>query len=833
MSDQDQNKTSQNEDDELESLSADEKAAFEKIMAEIAAATGNDPSGSDTSDKKKEESATIEEPPPATETGDDDTPPSTGVVEESPSSKNSAEPEAPESEVDAETVSNDGTGADQGEDLNDEQQAALDQIMAEIESQGKGDSDKKTASPPASDAEAPPENDHQAALDQIMADIESQGGPSQEESETPDAPTASTDDDLDEDQQAALNQIMADIETKRKGEPEKKTDTSPTDSENEDLDDDQQAALDQIMAEIETKRKGEPEPEEIAAEDGQQPEESDSDDPEQEAALQNILNEINAKKSRSDKKADAGNEVDEPAGQLNSGEDESKSDASEPDDSENASLSMEEFDDALSDLISSQNSSDAKKEEKNTVKEPDPVEKEKAPPPEPAKQPAPPPTDDYPVLKEVQAGPEPDATPALKKPVKKAGGRPKRRIARLLWASAAFAGFIVLCTAGFWAYRHFFQDGSSQPMGVAQQGVLQPSESAAVVNPGQMPVAPEKTVSTDNALLESPIVSAKRAEIEPPAEKLAGLRAELVSARKQIQSKIFDIQQLKSYYERGIAEESEKIEDQMTSDRIPTFENAVNNKVIELGLRAIQRRRTYISKLDTPLAQLMAMSEELLYLERRAQTYEILNSGINGLPIERFKLDVIDTIASHLAYKTQLSIDDVEASPPPLAEIWDGLVSDLKKKTSLLAQREPLNRAISAEICKGQFERKYQLTALSAKTAQCLIKWEGKDLYLNALTDLPPATAEILSKWPGEWLSLNGVQELSAESAGYLAQWQGKRLSLNSLTALSPEATAQLSKWHGEQLEMVGLKSIGRWENYGTRLFLSEDLRRQLEAQLE
>jgi len=240
-----------------------------------------------------------------------------------------------------------------------------------------------------------------------------------------------------------------------------------------------------------------------------------------------------------------------------------------------------------------------------------------------------------------------------------------------------------------------------------------------------------------------------------------------------------------------------------------------------------------MTKLDTPLTQLRAMAEELLFLERRTATYEILNAGISGLAVADFSQKVVNAIGSHLQYNAQLSIDRVEASPPPLSAVWDKIVSDLNQKTNLLAQRAPLNRAISAEICKGNFERKYLLTAISEETARCLIQWSGRDLYLNAITDLTPAVARILSQWRGEWLSLNGIRELSVESAKYLAQWPGKRLSLNGLRTLSPEATTQLSKWQGAQLEMVGLQSIGSWENYGTRLFLSERLRRQLEAQLE
>ena len=170
-------------------------------------------------------------------------------------------------------------------------------------------------------------------------------------------------------------------------------------------------------------------------------------------------------------------------------------------------------------------------------------------------------------------------------------------------------------------------------------------------------------------------------------------------------------------------------------------------------------------------------------------------------------------------------------TPPDLETIWREVVTRISCKTQQLSTQSPLNKAVSAEICKGNFERKFMLTALSTETARCLINWTGKDLYLNELTELTAETAGVLAQWPGEWLSLNGLKTLSADTARHLAQWPGKRLSLNGLTILSAETTANLSRWKGEQLEMVGLQAIGSWENYGTRLFLSENLRRRLDIQ--
>jgi hypothetical protein len=255
------------------------------------------------------------------------------------------------------------------------------------------------------------------------------------------------------------------------------------------------------------------------------------------------------------------------------------------------------------------------------------------------------------------------------------------------------------------------------------------------------------------------------------------------------------------------------------------------NSKIELSIRAIQRRHAYISKLNTPLEQLKASSEELLFLERRTRLFETLSQWIGVPSMPQYKQEIADRIQVHRK-RISVSADGTQIDPPSKASVWQEVQEGLEKAKALAARRARINnqdKLISQEICKGEFDRKYLLNRLSQETATCLVQWSGKDLYLNGLTELSPQTARILSQWPGEWLSLNGIKELSAETARYLAQWPGKRLSLNGLEKLSPQATAELSKWHGKQLEMIGLTVIGPWENYATRLYLSESLRHKLQ----
>jgi hypothetical protein len=831
MSEMDQDKDSQKSavegDEELESLSSDEKAAFEKIMAEISSATGGAPKeGTEDSAKKTKTPA----PPKATSPSpskEKATP-----AEAAPKGEPARKPIADASETSEPTQ----PSMAQAEGSSVDPQASLDQIMAEIGSKRKVD---KGAVPPkdvqnkeAEDLSPELSNDQQAALDQIMAEIGSKrkadkGG----EAKAVESPKES--EDLSADQQAALNDIMAEIGSKRSADKGGAAKAVESPKESEDLSADQQAALNDIMAEIESKRKNEKEIP-ITSTAPAQPDQSLTDS--QQADLQKIMTEIEAKKAR---------EVATPA---NAAPEEPAAEEKVAKKQGGDNLTMEEFDDELSNLLSNApNIAPSRASIKaNRTDVPKTIVTPSIPPAgvakavdatrphaqksaEPASLEA---KKEYPILKEVQIDPKPKA---VKKKGGKVSGDVKARgkrghlLRKATYGLALAAGLLVLGAGGYWSYLNMWNKPAviMGTQSVSVESVAAPPE----VKPAPATPAPIAKLETVKADAPASVIPAENIVIETPAMILAAVKRDLSSGRQQIQTKISDIHQLKSYYGRGIEEETQKIEDALQNGKIPSYDLAVADKKIELGLRAIQRRQTYIAKLDTPLAQLTAMSEQLLFMERRARVYEIVNTGISGLPIESLRQEAGQAIGSALEYNMQISIDRVEVQPPSLETIWGKIGSDLSQKANMLAQRAPLNRAISTEICKGNYDRKYLLSALSAETARCLVKWEGKDLYLNGLTELTPDVAQILSHWSGEWISLNSVRDLPAESAMYLAQWPGKRISLNGVSALSPEATAYLSKWKGSQLEMVGLQSIGSWENYGTRLFLSEKLRRQLEAQ--
>jgi hypothetical protein len=802
-------------DDELESLSADEKAAFEKIMAEINAANGADP---------------VSQAKPSAV-------PAAAAPEPKPTAANGSPPAAAGGAID---VNASGTAED--DTLSEEQQASIDQIMAEIESKRHGDT-PSIADEDQGDESSEMSDDQQAALDMIMAEIESKRGGDKEGDRQADEPEPEPEAEMSDDQQAALDKIMAEIESKRGGDKEGDRQADEPEPEPEaEMSDEQQAALDKIMAEIESKKSRE----DIALSDDAETATTDADDGiESQADLEARVAEIKTG-VRQERNPDAEQQAD------------------------TGNLTMEEFDDELSQLLSTAQADSLDKESdrakagakkegasltvnkrlgrkitemqsaiNNDTASDDLAGDPLAVEPLPAQK-----TDAYAILQEVPFSGDMAKSRTQKRPT----GQGLVSQAKSFWSKKSWVGLavalniVLLAGVGYWAYRYGIDaphridspqvDAAAlTPTAAPVQPLSQPPGSEPTALPGSG--EPRSAAATGAAAQSTgtPAEGAGARRAQTAGSSFAGLQVELAAARNDIQIKISDIQQLKSYYSRGVAEEIEKIENILINGKIPSFDQAMADTRIELGVRAIQRRGTYITKLDTPLAQLMAKSEELLFLERRARTFEILNRGIHGLPLANFSREVNAAIESFLEFNTQLSIDRVEVAATPMAEVWRMVSKQLSEKANLLAQRTPMNRAISAEICKGNYSRNYMLTALSAETAKCLINWSGKDLYLNELTELTPEVAQILAQWPGEWLSLNGLWELSGPAALQLAQWPGKRLSLNGLVALSPEATAQLSQWQGAQLEMVGLTSIGRWENYGTRLFLSEKLKNQLEAQ--
>jgi hypothetical protein len=392
---------------------------------------------------------------------------------------------------------------------------------------------------------------------------------------------------------------------------------------------------------------------------------------------------------------------------------------------------------------------------------------------------------------------------------------------KALQISAAISAAAALIGLGAWAYRLYDSRRSldASKDALTAESLPEIKSDAPSETGGNAPPTPAVAVPDSQISQESP---------------LASIRRDLENARQQLAAKKRELQDLKSYYQRGIVDEQSKVAAKVASAKLTDYRTAMKTTQVELALRSIQRRMVRLKKLDTPLNQVDAALEELLYWQRRTQLLELLSSGISGLPVSEFKQEVEQIMQQHLEKSQKLSIENIDVSKPGLAAIWKALSKKRIEKAAVDTKKSrPGNKdaAIGKEICSGNFEHLYLLTNISDTTAACLSQWSGKDLYLNELTHLSPAAAQSLAQWPGERLSLNGIQTLSAESAKYLSQWPGKWLSLNGLKRLSNQATAYLAQWQGEQLEMVGLNAIGRWENYVTRLYLSEQMRKKLDIQ--
>ena len=321
-------------------------------------------------------------------------------------------------------------------------------------------------------------------------------------------------------------------------------------------------------------------------------------------------------------------------------------------------------------------------------------------------------------------------------------------------------------------------------------------------------------------------------------EKADGLRNELIGKQKELRA-------LKQYYHNRIEEMGDEILDEKRKKGISTFQQALTSKYIELRLRTIKRRQQYIQQLDTPLDQLVQGSEELLYMKRLAGIQIQMAPIVKGMDMAGLgkRMDMaIEKEASGIA---NLGIDTAETDVPSLEEIWKELIhgenakrqSEDKGQTGKRSEKgedhsqkqDDINSDIWQEICVGNLSRKHQLSKLSLDAAKCLSQWEeGKDLFLNGITEITASIAGQLSQWKGEWICLNGLTELSPEAAEALSQWRGTRLSLNGLIELSPQTAKHLSEWPGKQLEVVGLatmssgadKYLKTWQEAGGEIYM-------------
>ena len=250
--------------------------------------------------------------------------------------------------------------------------------------------------------------------------------------------------------------------------------------------------------------------------------------------------------------------------------------------------------------------------------------------------------------------------------------------------------------------------------------------------------------------------------------------------RSQIIEKQAEIGKLRAYYQAGINAEIQGIADKVGNagkGKIP-FESAIADPSISLGLSAIQRRDTYIKKLETPVSILVKSSEALLFFSRKAALLALMAGKTSDIDIDGFIKQTDEIRNMHGSELARLNIDAVPASPRTLASIWQDIETRMPrtavKSDNEIRVTDTDNATIWKNICDGDFSQKHRLTKLSLEAARCLTAWKGKDLFLNALTDLSPDAARHLSAWEGDWLGLNGLTELSPEAAVHLSRWKGQ-----------------------------------------------------------
>ena len=342
--------------------------------------------------------------------------------------------------------------------------------------------------------------------------------------------------------------------------------------------------------------------------------------------------------------------------------------------------------------------------------------------------------------------------------------------------------------------------------------------------------------------IEAPTSAPQQAAIPSRPGKRDQVRGQVEAAlrlRNRLLEKKEEILQLDLHYRDGITELEENIHRQMHQTGISTYEDAIDIRNVELNLRTIQRRQGYIQDLKKPAFWLQSGSEELLYLARKAQMDMQLSEVAGGIDWDKHLRHINAALHRYQPSPGKLAIDARRSNLPPLDKIWQQV--SRRRDNTALPSVNPKDKVIENLICTGNFERVGELSGISPRTAGCLARMKGSALFLNSVTSLSSTAAKPLLQWDGNWLCLNGLKKLSAATAQLLFSWPGNWLSLNSLEELPPEQAKLLLKWEGQQLELMGLKYIPNqttqktlkylslWETMGGKLFVSNEIRQEME----
>ncbi|WP_319409976.1 hypothetical protein [uncultured Desulfosarcina sp.] len=795
-----------------EDLNADELAAFKKIMGEI-----DGQEEEKLNDANKGSGFEEKDDPELTK---DELAQLNGVIE-TINSENQTDKDIPDSTIKEDTPSDEGGD----ESLDEDQQRAFESIMAQIESGGAGNRDPEKKASDASESEIT--DDFTAELEKVVKEAAVDDKPAVAEAKS----DASDDDGLDPEQQQALESIMAQINGDGAADED-------TDSKNESGIEPESETADDFTVGSE---KVDQDADTAKNDDIQDADSAESDDAlnkDQQQAFESIMAQIEGGNTEPSTPEPAGSELKDSQAEETSEDQEKHPGWPTNDDADEDSHDIShDIEDILTEISSTEEASHLPEagsgdpvsesapvgsSEKSIVKDGDAVHKKEDSGLEHTDHPQPSTLEIKPSAK----GPSTDqltaksAIPGSLKTFKKAqplreatkstGGRQKKTI-----LAAVIAILFLALTGYFYGISPRIVDSARtfpDPDSSRQDAVVE--------------THPAKLDQESVVVVQSP---SDQSRLKTAAENLDRLRNELIEKRSEIE-------ELRTYYQAGIDAEIQEIVERVrqTGKGPVPFNSVLADARISLGLSAIQRRDTYIKKLETPTNALFWDSEELLFFSRKAGILALMVDKTSDIDVEGFIKQADEIRQVHGNALARLNIDTVPATPLALESIWQDIEKRLPT-TTIKLERDNLitdtdNAAIWKNICDGDFTQKNKLTELSPEAARCLATWKGKDLFLNALTELSPEAARHLAAWDGDWLGLNGLKELSPEAAVHLSRWKGKGLSLNGLSRLSPRLVAILSEWQGEQIELVNVKHMAYWENPKTRLFLSEDLKRKQSA---
>jgi hypothetical protein len=288
-----------------------------------------------------------------------------------------------------------------------------------------------------------------------------------------------------------------------------------------------------------------------------------------------------------------------------------------------------------------------------------------------------------------------------------------------------------------------------------------------------------------------------------------------------------DIEVFLRYYNDGIKNLEETIIKEIKRKNIKTFQDAIKNIKIKIGIETIQRRLFYIDKFQKPFNQLNCDIEELIFLKRKIKIAINIIPLVSEQEIENFEKSIKTILLKHISVTDKLFTDNTSINKlESLESIWSALPCSTEKKT----EKKITSSEIWKELSDGNFTNINNLTRLSPAAAECLSKWKGKDLYLNNITKLTPQITKKIIKWKGDWLCLNGLSAISPEVAKILFSWDGKRISLNGIKKISEKEAEYISRWNGEELEIINLKYFSpaaaeyltKWLKRGGKIYIDD-----------